>query len=118
MSPNLSDTTIVSAVLVKATAVGFLGSSLYVSGSSQVSSTGKKTNRSLTSFRPSTSQSFNILSSPDVTMYLSSESTAEQRIGPDFDTDCSCSSGKVADEQSTSPVLGVHLRRGLKGQSE
>ena len=109
-SPNLSATRIVRPERVNRIWVGFFGISLRVSVSRERTNL-QGTYRSLKSCRLSIAQTFNCLSSPTVTKFVYSMSTAAQRMGPVFCKASSFALSRDTVERSSSPVLRFSSRQ-------
>ena len=71
--------------------------------------------RSLKSSRLSIAKTLSCLSSLAVARCAYSESTAAQRMGPDFSTASSFSPSRVTVERSSSPELGISSRQVNEG---
>ena len=112
-SPNLSATRIVRPERVNRIWVGFFGISLRVAVSHERTKLEnlQGTYRSLKSCRLSIAQTFNCLSSPTVTKFVYSMSTAAQRMGPVFCKASSFALSRDTVERSSSPVLRFSSRQ-------
>ena len=115
-SPNLSATRIVRPERVNRIWVDFFGISLRVAVSREWTELEnlRGTYRSLKSCRLSIAQTFNCLSSPTVTRFVYSKSTAAQRMGPVFCKASSFALSRDTVERSSSPVLRVQFKTGQR----